>query len=303
MARRRRGRPVHGIVVLDKPAGITSNHALQRVRRLFDAQKAGHTGSLDPMATGVLPLCLGEATKISGYLLDADKSYRFTCGLGVRTDSGDADGEVVERRPVEAIDAAAVEAALTPLRGEILQVPPMHSALKHRGQALYRYAHRGEQVERPPRRTVIHRLECIAIGASELVLEVTCAKGTYVRTLAEDIGEALGCGAHVTALRRLAAGPFAEADAVNTETLESAAEQGREALDALLLPPEEALADWPQLVARGELAHFLRQGQPVQIPGAPAEGLVRLHDGDGVFFGLGQIRDDGRVAPKRLMNP
>lgn len=293
---------MHGIVVLDKPAGMTSNQALQRVRRLYDAQKAGHTGSLDPMATGVLPVCLGEATKISGYLLDADKTYRFACRLGERTDTGDADGEVIERRPVGRIEDAAIEAALDPLRGEILQVPPMHSALKHRGKPLYEYAHRGETVDRPPRRTVIRRLECVERDERELVLEVDCAKGTYVRTLAEDLGEALGCGAHVTVLRRLAAGPFDGDDLVTAEALVRAGESGPEALDTLLLPIDRALADWPELVANADMAHFLRQGQAVQIPGAPPHGLVRLHDAAGVFFGLGRIQDDGRVAPKRLMN-
>jgi len=302
MGRRRRGRPVHGVVVLDKPAGMTSNHALQRVRRLYDARKAGHTGSLDPMATGVLPICLGEATKVSGYLLDADKSYRFTCRLGERTDTGDAEGEIIERRAVGTLDDATIEAALEPLRGEILQVPPMHSALKHRGRPLYEWAHRGETVDRPSRPTVVRRLECVGRGDGELVLEVDCAKGTYVRTLAEDLGEALGCGAHVSALRRLAAGPFDENDLLTPEALERAGETGPEALDALLLPIDRALADWPELTASADMVHFLRQGQAVQIPGAPPHGLVRLHDQAGVLFGLGRIDDDGRVAPKRLMN-
>lgn len=302
MGRRKRGRPVHGIVVLDKPGGMTSNHALQRVRRLFDAQKGGHTGSLDPMATGVLPICLGEATKVSGYLLDADKTYRFRCRLGERTDTGDADGAIIERRPVEGVDDAAIEAALEPLRGEILQVPPMHSALKHRGRPLYDYAHRGETVERPPRQTVIHRLEHVAREDDELVLEVDCAKGTYVRTLAEDFGEALGCGAHVTALRRLVAGSFTVDDMLSADVLERAGEQGFDSLDALLLPIDAALADWPEVALNADLVHFLRQGQAVQVPGAPTDGLLRLYQGDGTFVGLGQVLGDGRVAPKRLMN-
>ena len=302
MARRKRGRPVHGILLLDKPPGLTSNQALQRVKRLFDAQKAGHTGSLDPMATGLLPICLGEATKISGFLLDADKTYRFTCRLGERTDSGDADGEIVERRPVEGVDADAVEAALAPLRGEILQVPPMHSAIKRHGQPLYRLARRGESVEREARPTVIHRLEATAFDGRDLTLEVDCAKGTYVRALAEEIGAALGCGAHVAALRRLAAGPFGEDDMVTLEQLEAAAEAGRERLDALLLPIDAALADWPEVAVNADMAHFLRQGQAVQVPRAPTAGLLRLYQRDGTFIGLGRIQGDGRVAPKRLMN-
>lgn len=299
---RRRGRAVHGILVLDKPPGMTSNQALQHVRRRFEAQKAGHTGSLDPMATGVLPICLGEATKVSGYLLDADKTYRFRCRLGERTDTGDADGEVIERCTVPRIDAAAIERALAPLRGEIVQVPPMHSALKHQGQPLYRYARRGESVERPARPTLIHRLECVEHDGDELVLEVDCAKGTYVRTLAEDLGAALGCGAHVTALRRLAAGPFGSADLVTAEQVEQAAGRGFEALDALLLPVDRALRAWPRLVLGAELAGFLRQGQAVQVPGAPASGLLRLHDAEGRLIGLGRVQEDGLVAPKRLMN-
>lgn len=302
MGRRRRGRAVHGIVLLDKPAGLTSNRALQVVKRLFDAHKAGHTGSLDPMATGLLPICLGEATKISGFLLDADKTYRFTCRLGERTDSGDADGELLERRPVEGVDARAIERALASLRGEILQLPPMHSALKHQGQPLYRYARRGEAVEREARRTEIHRLEVIAFDGRDLALEVDCAKGTYVRTLAEDIGAALGCGAHVVALRRLAAGPFAEGDMVTLERLQAAAEEGTAALDAGLLPIDAALTEWPQVAVNADMAHFLRQGQAVQVPRAPTGGLLRLYGRDGTFLGLGRIQGDGRVAPKRLMN-
>lgn len=293
---------MHGILLLDKPAGVTSNRALQRVKRLFDAQKAGHTGSLDPMATGLLPICLGEATKLSAFLLDADKSYRFTCRLGERTDSGDADGELIERRPLEGIDAAAIERALAPLRGEIEQVPPMHSALKHKGQPLYRYARRGESVERPARRTVIHRLEVVEFDGRDLVLETDCMKGTYVRALADDLGEALGCGAHVVALRRLATGPFTAAEMVTPEAVEAAAAEGPAALDALLRPIDAALADWPQLAVSAELADFLRQGQPVQVPRAPTEGLLRLYRRDGTFLGLGRVQGDGRVAPKRLMN-
>ncbi|MEX2576444.1 MAG: tRNA pseudouridine(55) synthase TruB, partial [Halofilum sp. (in: g-proteobacteria)] len=189
--RKRRGRAVHGIVLLDKPAGMTSNAALQVVKRLYDAQKAGHTGSLDPLATGLLPVCLGEATKISAFLLDADKHYRFTVRLGERTDSGDADGELVERREPGPVDAATLEPVLARFMGEIEQVPPMHSALKRDGRPLYEYARRGEEVERASRPTVIHRLDLMGIDGHDVELSVHCAKGTYVRTLAEDIGEVL----------------------------------------------------------------------------------------------------------------
>lgn len=301
--RRARGRAVDGILLLDKPAGVTSNRALQEVKRLFDARKAGHTGSLDPLATGLLPICLGEATKISAFLLDADKHYRFTVRLGERTDSGDADGALLETRPVGDVDAAAIERALEPLRGEIEQVPPMHSALKRGGRPLYEYARRGEEVERPARRTRVHRLEMLGFDGRDVELEIHCAKGTYVRTLAEDLGEALGCGGHVLALRRTAVGPFAEADMVPLEAVRAAAGDGPAALDALLRPSDAALADWGWIEVSPGLAEFLRQGQPVQVPKAPPEGLLRLYESGRGFIGMGRVQDDGRVAPKRLLNP
>ena len=296
--RRRHGRAVHGIVLLDKPAGMTSNHALQRVKRLYDAQKAGHTGSLDPIATGLLPVCLGEATKVSGFLLEADKRYRFRARFGETTDSGDADGEVVARHEIGEVDRAGIERVLSAFRGEIRQTPPMHSALKHRGRPLYEYARRGESIERSPRSTVIHRLELIDFDGRDATFEVACAKGTYVRTLAEGIGAALGCGAHVVALRRTAAGPFADADMVTLERLEGAAPG---TLDGWLQPVDAALGSWPGVEVSAELADFLRQGQPVQVPRAPTEGLLRLYESGRGFFGMGFVRDDGRVAPKRLM--
>ena len=302
--RNRRGRAVHGILLLDKPAGMTSNRALQAVKRLFQARKAGHTGSLDPMATGLLPICLGEATKVSAFLLDADKHYRFTVRLGERTDSGDADGAVLETRGCAGIDRAAIEAALEPLRGEIEQVPPMHSAVKRGGRPLYEYARRGESVAREPRRTRIHRLELVGFDGRDVELVVHCAKGTYVRTLAEDLGEALGCGGHIVALRRTGAGPFVDPGMVTLDALEErAAAEGPEGLDALLQPIDAALAEWPRLEVSREVADFLRQGQAVQVPRAPAGGVLRLYEREGGgFIGMGRIQDDGRVAPKRLMN-
>lgn len=303
MGRRRgRGRAVHGILLLDKPAGMTSNRALQEVKRLFDARKAGHTGSLDPLATGLLPICLGEATKISAFLLDADKRYRFSVRLGERTDSGDADGVLLERRPVDDVDAAAIERALEGLRGEIEQVPPMHSALKRGGRPLYEYARRGEEIERAVRRTYVYRLEMLGFDGRDVELEIHCAKGTYVRTLAEDLGAALGCGAYVVALRRTAVGPFVDPDMVPLEALRDTAE-GPSALDALLWPTDAALDDWDWIEVSGALADFLRQGQPVQVPKAPPEGLLRLYETGRGFIGMGRVQDDGRVAPKRLMNP
>ena len=300
--RRQRGRDVHGIVVLDKPAGMSSNAALQQVKRLFNANKAGHTGSLDPAATGVLPVCLGEATKVSGYLLDSDKAYRVVVKLGVRTDSGDTEGEVVEERPVPALDEALVESVLASFRGEIEQVPPMYSALKRDGQPLYKLARQGIEVEREPRAVTIHELKLLAFDADTLTLDVRCSKGTYIRTLAEDIGGSLGCGAHVFALRRTSAGPFDLGQAHTLEALEALKQESFAALDNILLPIEQALADWPRISLSSDLAYHLKRGQAVLVPKAPTQGLVSLFGGEEQrFIGIGYILDDGRVAPKRLM--
>lgn len=302
MARRRvKGRAVHGIVLLDKPAGMTSNEALQKVKRLYFARKAGHTGSLDPLASGMLPICLGEATKVSGFLLDADKHYWVRCRLGQRTSTGDAEGEVLETRPLPALDAAQVEAVLARFRGTIEQVPPMYSALKHEGQRLYKLARQGVEVERQPRQVDIKALELLALEGDRLDIRVHCSKGTYVRTLAEDIGEALGCGAHVAGLRRTGVGPYREEQMIGMERLEALREQDKQALDALLLPLESALSQWPDVELSSDAAFYLQQGQPVQVPHAPTSGWVRLYAAGHRFLGMGQILDDGRVAPKRLM--
>ncbi len=305
MARRRRirGRNVTGILLLDKQPGLSSNAALQQVKRLFRAAKAGHTGSLDPMASGLLPICLGEATKFSAFLLNADKRYRTEVKLGATTTTGDAEGEVVSRRPVAVADEAAVEQVLARFRGCVTQMPPMYSALKHQGQPLYKLARQGKEVERQPRQVMIHELKLLGLRDDILELEVFCSKGTYIRTLAEDIGEALGCGGHVSALRRLAVGPFRIEEAVDHEALMNLKDaQGLEALDARLLPMEAALQDCPGLNLTDDAAYYLRKGQPVLIPRAPTEGLVRLYQGEGDFLGVGQILDDGRVAPKRLIS-
>ncbi|PWG63566.1 tRNA pseudouridine(55) synthase TruB [Sediminicurvatus halobius] len=296
----RKGRPVSGILLLDKPAGETSNRALQRVRRLLQARKAGHTGSLDPLATGLLPLCFGEATKVSGCLLDASKRYEVTARFGVTTDTADAEGETLERRPVPALDRPGVEAALAGLRGEQDQVPPMYSAVKHQGRRLYELARSGVEVPRAARRITVHALELAWLAGEEAGLRVHCSKGTYVRTLVADLGEALGCGAHVTALRRTALGPFEAPGMVTLETLEQRAADGPAALDELLLPPDTAIADWPAVVLGPETAPYLRQGQAVWIPRAPAPGAVRLYGPEG-FLGMGLVLDDGRVAPRRLL--
>ncbi len=300
-ATRRERRDVSGVLLLDKPPGLTSNQALQLVKRLYRARKAGHTGSLDPLASGMLPLCLGEATKISAYLLDADKHYRFTCKLGETTTTGDAEGKVLVRRAVGSLDAARVAEVLVRFRGELRQVPPMYSALKHQGKRLYELARQGIEVERPARTVRIHSLDLVALEGDRLSCEVVCSKGTYVRTLAEDVGEALGCGAHVVALRRLGVAPYEAARMVDLDTVRARSEAGLEALDALLLPLDTALGGWPALTVTGDSAHYLRSGQAVLVPRAPTAGHVRLYDGEGRLLGIGEILDDGRVGPRRLI--
>jgi len=294
-------RRVNGILLLDKPSGMTSNAALQIVKRLYRARKAGHTGSLDPLATGLLPLCFGEATKVSGFLLDADKRYRVVCKLGERTTTGDAEGEVLEQRPVENVTGASLRKVLEGFVGEIEQIPPMYSAVKHKGERLYKLARQGVEVEREARKVDIHSLELRDFSPPVFEIDVHCSKGTYVRTLVEDIGELLGCGAHVTALRRLAVGPFDDSQLIDMETLEATAAESMAALDRLLLPMESGLAQWPGVRLSGDAAFYLRQGQPVLVPQAPTEGWVRLYEGESRFLGMGEILDDGRVAPRRLM--
>lgn len=297
---RNRGRAVNGILLLDKPIGVSSNHALQRVKRLFDARKAGHTGSLDPLADGMLPICLGDATKLSAFLLDADKYYHFRVRLGETTATGDTEGEVLERKPTDGVSEQQIRDVLPRFMGEIDQLPPMYSALKHQGKRLYELARQGVEVERESRKVMIHSLELGKVALPEFELTVHCSKGTYVRTLAEDIGEELGCGAHVTALRRTGVGPYTAYPMHTMEALEAAAEQGADALDKLLLPIDTALTDWPAVSVSADMAFYLKQGQPLLVPKAPTEGWVRVYHGDD-FLAVGQVQDDGRIAPKRLM--
>ena len=297
--RKQKGRPVNGVLLLDKPLHLSSNQALQKVKRLYDARKAGHTGSLDPLATGMLPVCLGEATKMSAYLLDADKTYRFRCRLGTATSTADAEGEVIESLPWGYIQAADIERVLAQFLGDIEQVPPMHSALKKDGQRLYELARKGEQVERKPRPVHIYALQMLGFEQGEIHLEVVCSKGTYVRTLAEDIGRALGSCAYVTELQRLRVGPY-QPPMVTLAEVEAAARQGQPALDALLLPVDSGIQDWPAVVVDDDSAYYLKLGQPVQVARAPTEGLVRLYQGE-QFLGVGIIDDRGRVAPKRML--
>lgn len=294
-------RKVDGVLVLDKPKGFSSNAALQKVRWLLNAEKAGHTGSLDPLATGVLPLCFGEATKFSQYLLDADKGYETVMRLGVTTATGDAEGEILERKPVNVADSD-IEQVLPRFRGDIEQVPPMYSALKRDGQPLYKLARAGEVVERAPRSVSIARLELMALDGDSARLAVACSKGTYVRTLVEDIGALLGCGAHVAELRRTVAGPFGLTHAVSLETLEAAhAEGGSEALERFLQPVDSGLEHWPLVQLSEHSAYYWLHGQPVRAPGAPKFGMLRVQDHTGRFIGIGEVDDDGQIAPRRLI--
>ena len=307
MARKRRGRPLDGILVLNKPGGMTSNAALQTARRIFEAAKAGHTGSLDPLATGVLPLCFGEATKFSQYLLDADKIYRSTFALGATTDSSDADGELLSESDTSALTESQVEAALARFRGAIEQVPSMFSALKKDGQPLYKLARAGIEVERAARSVVIRelRVEAFRPGPrAEVDVWVHCSKGTYIRSIAEDLGQALGCGAYVAKLHRVQAGPFKEADSVSLAALEALKETGSlQQLDRLLQPANTALLDLPLLRLSESAGFYLRQGQAVGVRQAPPAGsLVQLQMASGELLGVGEILEDGRVAPRRLVN-
>ncbi len=302
MKRTNNRRDVNGIILLDKARGLSSNAALQEVKRLFNANKAGHTGSLDPLASGMLPICLGEATKVSAFLLDADKRYRVRCRLGVRTTTADAEGEIVEERPIDGIDVASIAAVLPRFTGQIEQIPPMYSALKHQGQRLYHLARQGIEVDRQPRTLFIHELLLLGLENGECTLDVHCSKGTYVRTLAEDIGAALGCGAHVSALRRTGLGPYQESQMLTLDQLIAIGANGYAALDAALLPIETALLHWPEVNLSADAAFFLGQGQAVQVPHAPTQGWVRLYNGARNFLGMGEIQEDGLVAPRRLMN-
>ncbi|MFA9460738.1 tRNA pseudouridine(55) synthase TruB [Thiohalorhabdus methylotrophus] len=290
---------VNGILLLDKPRGLSSNAALQKAKKLLKARKAGHTGSLDPMATGLLPLCFGEGTKVSKFLLEADKRYWTTLRLGQETTTGDAEGDVVESAPVE-LNEQRVREVLERFTGEIEQVPSIYSAIKQGGEPLYKKARRGEEVEEPKSRTVqIHELRLLSLDGEQLELDIRCSKGTYIRTLATDIGRALGCFAHLSELRRTASGPFRIEDAVALETLE---EQSFEERRHRVLAVDAALSDFPAVELGETAAYYLLQGQPVMVPKAPEGQFLRLYDDSGKFLGVGATLADGRVAPKRLFH-
>jgi tRNA pseudouridine55 synthase len=299
--RNRKGRDITGIVVVDKPTGHSSNHVLQQVKRLFDAKKAGHTGSLDPLASGVLPICLGEATKLSGYLLDADKQYAVTCKLGITTDSGDADGEVIAEQPIPDFDEAALQIILDSFIGEQDQVPPMFSALKYQGQPLYKLARQGIEIERKSRRIRIYDIELLDCCYDSFTLSVRCSKGTYIRTLVEDISHKLGTGGHVTMLRRTGVAGYSLDDAVSLEQLAEQRESGDLAvLDKLLEAAENALPDWPVVNLDEADSKTLSFGQSIQVEQDFECANVRLFDQNEKFMGLGEMSPDGVIKPKRL---
>ncbi|MCG9747344.1 tRNA pseudouridine(55) synthase TruB [Shewanella sp. Isolate8] len=308
MARKPRGRLVDGIVLLDKDTGMSSNFALQRVKRIYNAAKAGHTGALDPLATGMLPICLGEATKFSQHLLDADKRYLVTAKLGVRTDTSDSDGEVVQTRPINFTEQQ-LEEALEHFRGETMQVPSMYSALKYQGQPLYKYAREGKEVPREARPINVFELNFIKLEGDELTLDIHCSKGTYIRTITDDLGEMLGCGAHVIMLRRTGVAGYPYDKMVTLEQLEALLAQAlaeerppKELLDPLLLPMDTAVSGLKEINVSDELAHYLMNGNPVRVANLPVDELVRITLGEAKqFVGIGQMNDDGLLAPKRLV--
>ncbi|WP_413722094.1 tRNA pseudouridine(55) synthase TruB [Sodalis sp. RH23] len=303
----RRGRDIDGIVLLDKGMGLSSNDLLQKVKRLFHANKAGHTGALDPLATGMLPICLGEATKFSQHLLDADKRYRVVARLGQRTDTSDAEGTIISERPV-AIDQVRLEQALARFRGETPQTPSMYSALKYQGKPLYEYARQGIDVPRPTRLITLYALELIRWDQDSVELEIHCSKGTYIRTIVDDLGEMLGCGAHVIVLRRLAVARYPAERMVTLEQLQALAAADPlapatlAALDSLLLPMDSAVDDMPELNLPPAAAGLVRMGQTVATADAARTGMVRLTEGvERRFFGVGEITETGLVAPRRLV--
>ncbi len=302
---RRRGRPIDGVLALNKPAGLSSNAALQRAKALFHALKAGHTGSLDPAATGVLPLCFGRATRFAGFLLDADKRYRCRCVFGLSTTTGDVEGEITGEWDAGTLDARRLESVLAEFRGTISQVPPMYSALKRGGQPLYRLARQGLEVERAAREVQIRHLQLLSFcpgSRAQAELTVHCSKGVYIRTLIEDIGRRLGCGAYVTGLHRTRAGGFDERDAIELQTLEELKQRAAYAeMDALLCSVDHAVAHLPEVCLPAAGGMRLRRGQPVRPAMRVADGLVcvRLHSGE--FIGVGEMLDGGVLAPRRLV--
>ena len=303
MARRGRsnGRKINGIFLLNKPSGLSSNQALQRVKRLFNAAKAGHTGSLDPLATGMLPICLGEATKFSQFLLDSDKRYQVQGLLGIKTSTADAEGEAITTADVN-VSQSDLLSVMKNYRGDIEQIPSMFSAIKVNGQPLYKLAREGKTIERKSRSVTIHQLDLVSFESPYMDMDVLCSKGTYIRNLVEDIGDDLGCGAHVTRLHRSHVGPYQADGMISLEQAEAIVEDsGSEALDSRLLPVYSSVAHWSEVILNSSLAFYVQQGQAIQVADSPKEGGVRLMTEDGKFLGIGEINEDGMVAPKRLI--
>ncbi len=300
MARRRRGRNLDGILVLDKPLGCSSNQALQSVKRLYGAAKAGHTGSLDPLATGVLPLCFGEATKVCAYMLEADKSYRVTAKLGSATDTGDADGKIVDSADVPELSAEEWNEILQGFCGSSTQIPPMYSALKKDGKRLYELARKGEVVEREPRAIRIDKIDLLEHAGNRLVFRVACAKGTYIRVLVEDIAKKAGTIAHTARLHRETVGDFDSSRMLDMSALEALAEEGMEQIRAKLLPADVALLDMPAvLVSTADGARF-SGGQALGVPAGGESGLARVYASGERFLGVGELSGDGALAPRRV---
>ena len=299
---RKRGRDIHGVFLLDKPQGMSSNDIMQKVKRIFQANKAGHTGALDPLATGMLPICLGEATKFSQFLLDADKRYLVTAKLGERTDTSDAEGQIVESREVK-VKTPEILTALEQFRGNILQVPTMFSALKHNGKPLYEYARQGITVEREARPITIFELNFIEYNAPYLTLEVHCSKGTYIRTLVDDLGEVLGCGGHVTMLRRTAVADYPTEKMLDWNALQALAEpQDLSSLDALLLPMDTAVAKLPALTLNENQTQGIGFGQRIKFDNPNRlQGQVRLFSHENRFLGVAVIDENNVIRPQRLV--
>jgi tRNA pseudouridine55 synthase len=295
-------RDVHGILLLDKPIGMTSNAALQQIKHHFAAKKAGHTGSLDPLATGMLPLCLGEATKFSQFLLEADKVYSVSARLGIKTATADGEGEIIAEREIGEITEHRLLEMMKKFLGEIQQIPSMYSAIKHQGRPLYELARKGIEVERKSRVVKIYDLKLLDYGVDFFNFEVRCSKGTYVRTLVEDMGEILGCGAHVSALRRLIVGPYQSEKMITLDQIAELAQQEEKTiLDNFLLPINTTVSNWPEVILSEAAAYYLRRGQAVIVPHAPTSGMVSMQLKGGRFLGVGEIIEDGRVAPRRLV--
>lgn len=288
---------IQGILLLNKPIGMTSNAALQKVKRLFRAKKAGHTGSLDPLATGMLPICFGEATKFSQFLLDSDKQYFVTMKLGIKTTTGDAEGKVISERPVN-VTREQIEKVASEFLGPIQQIPPMFSAVKYQGKPLYELARKGIEIERAPRTAMIHSLELGDVGETEVSFSIHCSKGTYVRTLAEDMGEKLGCGAHVIGLHRIAVIPYQDKKMHTLADLEAIAHTE---LMNHLLPVETSLDSYPAVKLSTAAVFYLKTGQSVMAPHLPTQGFVRIYDNNH-FLGVGEIMEDGKLAPRRLIS-